>query len=122
MPKILEWRRNEHAPALAQLAAQTLSEGALVGLPTETGYTLAASALFPEAVVRLRHGTDDPNAAAPTPALCSAADALHWAPGLGPMGRRLSRRFWPGPLTLVSNEGTEYGLACQLSEPVRRAV
>src|SRR5207245_2299294 len=47
---------------------------------------------------------------------------LHWAPDLGPMGRRLSRRLWPGPLTVVSKEGTENGLACQLSEPVRRAV
>src|ERR1700687_629604 len=122
MPKILDWRRTANAPALAQFAAHTLAEGALVALPTERGYSLAASALLPEAVARLRGSTVGPNAQAPTPALCSGADALHWAPDLGRMGRRLSRRFWPGPLTLVCNEGVENGLAYQLSEAVRRTV
>src|SRR5205085_4093234 len=55
-------------------------------------------------------------------AVRGAAEARDWAPGLGPLGRRLARRFWPGPLTLECGEGVADGLAGRLSDAVRRAV
>ena len=41
---------------------------------------------------------------------------------MGPLGRRLARRFWPGPLTLECGEGVADGLAGRLPDPVRREV
>ena len=38
------------------------------------------------------------------------------------LGRRLARRFWPGPLTLECGDAVADGLAGRLPEPVRRAV
>jgi protein-tyrosine phosphatase len=122
MPRILDWRRTDDAPALAQLAAQALAEGRLVALPTETGYSLVASASVPEAVARLRQARSNPGAHPPILALGDAADALHWAPNLGRTGVRLARRLWPGPLTLVCGEGIEGGLSMAAPSAFRRLV
>jgi protein-tyrosine-phosphatase/tRNA A37 threonylcarbamoyladenosine synthetase subunit TsaC/SUA5/YrdC len=122
MPTILDWRRTHDAPALAQLAAQTLAEGRLVALPTETGYSVAACALVPAAVERLRHWRKDAPAHPPILALRSAADALQKAPQIGTIGRRLARRLWPGPLTLICNEDVTRGLSGELSASVRSLV
>jgi protein-tyrosine phosphatase len=43
-------------------------------------------------------------------------------PSLSPVGRRLARRCWPGPVTLVCGEGLGEGLASQLPERVRLRV
>jgi protein-tyrosine phosphatase len=51
--------------------------------------------------------------------LRSAADTVDWAPGLSSLGRRLARRCWPGPITLVSSAGVAHGLAGRLPETVR---
>jgi protein-tyrosine phosphatase len=60
---------------------------------------------------------------APLPlAVRGAAEVRDWAPGMGPLGRRLARRLWPGPLTLDCGEGVADGLAGRLPEPVRRVV
>jgi protein-tyrosine phosphatase len=91
-----------------------LQAGRLVVFPTETFYGVAASALSPEAVARL--GPD----AAPTLAVRDAAAALDWAPDLGALGRRLARRCWPGPVTLVFGNGVAHGLASRLPEAVRQ--
>jgi protein-tyrosine phosphatase len=109
MPKILDWRRSDNAPALAQLAAQALAEGRLVALPTETGYSLVACASVPKAVERLRQWPSQAKGHAPILALNDPRDALQWAPNLGVAGARLARRLWPGPLTLLCDahiEGT----------------
>ena len=55
-------------------------------------------------------------------AVCGAAEARDWAPRMGPLGRRLARRFWPGPLTLECGEGVADGLAGRLPDAVRRQV
>jgi protein-tyrosine-phosphatase len=43
-------------------------------------------------------------------------------PALSSLGRRLARRCWPGPVTLVCRDGVDDGLASRLPEPVRRHV
>jgi protein-tyrosine phosphatase len=55
-------------------------------------------------------------------AVGGAAEARDWAPGLGRVGRRLARRFWPGPLALLCGDGVGHGLAARLPEAVRRSV
>jgi protein-tyrosine phosphatase len=51
-----------------------------------------------------------------------AGEAPDWVPGLGPLGRRLARRCWPGPLALRCGDGADRGLASRLPEAVRGRV
>jgi protein-tyrosine phosphatase len=48
-------------------------------------------------------------------------EALAWAPEMSLLGRRLARRCWPGPVTLVLG-GTGQGLVSRLPEGVRRKI
>src|SRR5260370_27824188 len=118
MTHVLDWRNGADAPDLIHAAVQALAEGHLVAFPTDTVYAVVASARVPEAVERLRQATQraDDN---PLPlAVAGSAAALDWAPDMSPLGRRLTRRCWPGPVTLVFAEGVERGLASPLPEAV----
>ena len=96
----------------AAMAAIRRSE--LVVLPTDTVYGIAADAFTPFAVDSLLaakgRGRD-----MPVPVLVSSremAEALFAS--MPDEGRALADRFWPGPLTLISQHGA--GLAWDLGE------
>lgn len=99
-------------------SVQLLSEGKLVGLPTETGYVLAASALQTAAVQQLAE------IAKPLVLLCrTAEEAADYLPHISRNGNKLLRRAWPGPLQLVlSPSVAASGLFQSLPEPTRRLV
>src|SRR5262249_12833873 len=82
-------------------AAEILQRGGLVAFPTETVYGLGASALDASAVEKIFQTKGRP-AQNPLIVHISDLDAVtnlseEW-PGTA---RRLTERFWPGPLTLV---------------------
>jgi protein-tyrosine phosphatase len=52
-------------------------------------------------------------------AVGSLAAARDWVPAMCPLGQRLARRFWPGPLTLLFTEGVSQGLAERLPSAVQ---
>ncbi len=82
-------------------AAEILLEGGLVGIPTETVYGLGANGLNPEAVERifLAKGRPQDN---PLILHVPSADWLErFCCDVPPAARDLTRRFWPGPLTLI---------------------
>src|SRR5690242_6306963 len=106
MPEVLDWQRVADPQAVVHYAVQSLRQGRTVAFATETGYAVTASGLMPEAVRRLSvansGGTDEtPVVPELTLALRGAAEARDWAPGLSPLGRRLARRLWPGPVMLL---------------------
>src|SRR5690349_11091017 len=111
MAELVAWQRAAHSGPVVRRAAQALADGQLVAFPTETVYGIAASALNPEAVERLIHCKGRPEDKPLTLAIGSAAEALDWVPRLSAVGRRLARRCWPGPVTLVSGDGVAEGLA-----------
>jgi protein-tyrosine phosphatase len=121
MPEVLDWRSADQR-LLVHRAAQALADGGVVAFPTDTVYTVAASALIPEAVERLRRAVRRPDDRPLTLAVGGPAEALDWVPRMGPLGRRLARRCWPGPVTLVFGDGVEEGVAGRLPGEVRRAV
>lgn len=97
-------------PANIASAAQRLAAGALVGMPTETVYGLAADAGNASAVQRIFEAKGRPSdhplivhlAPAPT------RDAEGWRAAVAPFARdvpefavALMQAFWPGPLTLI---------------------
>lgn len=101
---------------------QALAEGKLVAVPTETVYGLACSALNERAVARLavlkQRSPEFPFALA----IKSAEDARDYVPCLSPLAARLTRRCWPGPVTLVLDSSHPDSLLGQLPESVREAV
>lgn len=114
-PPTLDWRGSRQPSALLRQAAAVLRRGEAVAFPTETGYALAASALDPGAVERLAAAADGPSLAV---GLGGPGAVRDWVPALSPLGERLARRCWPGPVTLRF-DGARDGLAGRLPTAVR---
>src|SRR5262249_28168110 len=98
MTQVLDWQAAPHSRHVVRRAVEALAEGQLVAFPTETVYGVAASVLVPEAVERLRQGKGRPEDKPLTLALGGASAGLDWVPDMSPLGRRLARRCWPGPV------------------------
>jgi protein-tyrosine phosphatase len=122
MAEVLDWESTTNSRGVIHRACQALAHGDLVAFPTETVYGLAASGLVPEAVERLRHAKGRPDEKPFALVLRGAAEVGDWVPGLSRLGRRLARRCWPGPVTLVAGAGVEQGLASRLPDAVRQRV
>jgi len=114
MTQVLDWRSAADPHELLRQAVETLERGGTVAFPTEATYAVAGSALHEETVERLSRTVGRPL----TLAVRGYADALEWVPSMSVIGRRLARRCWPGPLTMVVNRG-ESELIDRLPEPVR---
>ncbi|MBQ9492398.1 MAG: threonylcarbamoyl-AMP synthase [Oscillibacter sp.] len=82
-------------------AARILREGGLVAIPTETVYGLGANALDENAVARIFEVKGRPQ----DNPLILHLSGQQWLPrycaDIPPMAFALTRKFWPGPLTLV---------------------
>ncbi len=93
--------RADNADRVAARAAAMLEAGALVVLPTETVYGLAADARRPDALARI-YGAKGRDAGKPVALLAATVEAVeHYGAVLSPVARRLAAQFWPGALTLV---------------------
>jgi len=87
--------------AAVKQAAELLRAGELVALPTETVYGLAANAWDAKAVARIYEIKGRPSH---NPIIVHVAGldlAAHCVTSWPPVADRLSRAFWPGPLSLV---------------------
>lgn len=82
-------------------AAALLRAGELVAFPTETVYGLGGNALDPAAVARIYEAKGRPEYNPLIVHLADAAGARALATRWPEPAERLSRRWWPGPLTLV---------------------
>ena len=82
-------------------AAKILREGGLVGIPTETVYGLGADGTNPDAVRRIFEVKGRPQ---DNPLILHVTGA-QWLPrycvDIPPVAYTLTRKFWPGPLTLI---------------------
>ena len=90
-----------HLPAAITAAAQALQSGALLGLPTETVYGLAADASSDSAVAKIFTAKGRPS---DHPLIVHVADAsaiAHFASAVPAFAQALVDAFWPGPLTLI---------------------
>lgn len=88
-----------------QLAAQLLTAGKLVAIPTETVYGLAANAYNPDAIVGIFEAKKRPFF---NPLIVHTADLQRIADFAGPIPtalKVLADHFWPGPLTMLLPRG-----------------
>jgi tRNA threonylcarbamoyl adenosine modification protein (Sua5/YciO/YrdC/YwlC family) len=121
-PVLIDVRSADDSRDVVHRAVQALAEGQLVAFPTETVYCITASALREDAVGRLLAAKRRPSDRPLTLAVKSAEDALDYVPDLSPLGQRLARRCWPGPITLVLDDCHPESLLGQLPAAVREAV
>lgn len=91
-------------------AVELLRDGALVALPTETVYGLAADARNGEAVARIFAAKNRPQF---NPLIVHLADLaqVDALAELNDVARDLASAFWPGPLTLVLPLRDGHGLS-----------
>lgn len=122
-PTVIDLRRADDARDVIHRAVQALAEGWCVGFPTENDYVVAGCLRHPEAVARLL-GWAPPTGVAPRLALAlrGADEALDWAPGVGPVGQRLLRRCWPGPVAALAPSDHPDSLVRHITAPAREAV
>ncbi len=121
-PVVIDLRNSETLRDDVHRAVQALAEGKLVAFPTETVYGIAASALNASAVERLLRVKNRKPGHPLTLAVKSADDALDYVPEMTPLGQRLARRCWPGPVTLVCDDNHSESLLAQLPASVLQAV
>ncbi|GIX03002.1 MAG: protein-tyrosine-phosphatase [Planctomycetaceae bacterium] len=98
MPHIIDIQRCEDPRDAVHQACQHLAQGGWLLLPTETQYVLACSGIRPEAWSK----QDGPRIQEIQweLGLRSAEDARDYWEQMSPMGLRLARRCWPGPVVL----------------------
>jgi L-threonylcarbamoyladenylate synthase len=87
-------------PETIALAAEVLSEGGLVAIPTETVYGLAADAANPEAVARIYEAKGRPRFN-PLIAHVASLKMAEAEAEFSDLARLCAEKFWPGPLTMV---------------------
>lgn len=121
-PTVIDIRSAEDSRDVVHRAVQALAEGQLIAIPTETVYGLAASACRADAVERLHEVKGRQKGQPMALAIKSAEEAADFVPVLSPLARRLARRCWPGPITLVVENAHHDGLIAQLPAEVRQAV
>jgi L-threonylcarbamoyladenylate synthase len=111
------------AEPAARRAVEALRRGDLLAHPTETVYGLGGAAT-PAADERLSNLKE--RGWSPIIRLISSSaaarrlfPAIRWSE----RAERLARAFWPGPLTLVVDDGTEHGIALRAeAHPVVRHI
>jgi protein-tyrosine phosphatase len=101
---------------------QALVEGQVVALPTETVYVAAASGLHAPAVERLVNLRGGNVGGPATLALRSVENVLDYVPQLPPVGQRLARRCWPGPVTMQLADAQPESVVQRLPQAVRDVV
>ncbi len=87
-------------PEVMAQAADVLENAGLVVFPTETVYGIGARVDKPEAIKRLRELKGRPDRAF-TVHIGDKQDIERYVPVVGSLTKRLVRKLWPGPLTLI---------------------
>jgi protein-tyrosine phosphatase len=82
-------------------AVEVLTSGGIVAFPTETVYGVGARMDLPDSVARLRAVKERSDHQPLTVHVAARDEVFRFVPQPGRVGRRLVRKAWPGPVTLV---------------------
>ena len=85
-------------------AADYLSNGELVAIPTETVYGLAANALHEDAVLKIYAAKNRPQFNPLIMHVASFEQAKEYIKDIPAEAEQLATAFWPGPLTILFNK------------------
>lgn len=108
---VLKVNPNKPDKKLIKYAAGILKDGGLVAFPTETVYGLGANLLDEKAIRRLYRVKARPRSKPFTVHISGASQIKSLGCSLDARAKRLSAKFWPGPLTMVlgSKNGASVG-------------
>ena len=120
-PVVIRLSDTEDLRDVVHRTVEALSAGKVVAIPTETVYGLAASAFQPDAVKRVFAIKGRPANAPLAIAVKSLEDAIDFVPNMSPVARRIARRSWPGPITIVHDVDHPDSVLHRLDESVRAA-
>ncbi len=121
MSDIVDIRKADDPRDVIHRAVQLLAEGNVVVFPTETVYAAVAHAQQADAVSQLLQLSNTLSGHAAL-AIKSADEALKYVPEMSQLGRKLSQRCWPGPITFVFTLDRDKGRSAALPESSRAAV
>lgn len=82
-------------------AARIIRNGGLVGFPTETVYGIAALPTNKKVVARLNKIKKRPKGKPYTIHIAYKKDVYRYVQKLSPLAKKIIRKYWPGPLTLI---------------------
>ena len=120
-PVVIRLSDTEDLRDVIHRTVEAISAGKVVAIPTETVYGLAASAFRPEAVQQVFAIKGRPANAPLAIAVKSLEDAIDFVPNICPIARRIARRSWPGPITIVHEVDHPDSVVHRLDESVRAA-
>lgn len=121
MSEVIAIQQADDPQDVIHQAVERLAQGDLVVIPTETRYVIAADGLREGAVERLMKLGARHELGCGVLAVTSNSRARDYVPDLGPLGGKLLRRCWPGPVAFVFPvSSTVRGLASVLPETLRQ--
>lgn len=101
MTKVIAVNPTHPDQTVIEEACQVLAEGGVVAFPTDTLYALGANALEERAVERVFLAKGREPEKPITVLIADLEMAASLVEEIPPIVRKLSARFWPGPLTLI---------------------
>jgi len=96
--------------------AETIRGGGIVAIPTETVYGLAANRDDVGAIKRLNALKQRPSGKRYTIHIASRNAVWSYLTEIPPLARFLSRKHWPGPMTLVLDTGSDSTIGLRLPD------
>lgn len=122
MPSVLNLQSDDDPRDAIHRAVQALVEGKVVGLPTDTVYGLAASALAPGAVEAI-YDIKGRDSSVPMAVSVASVEAMgDFICDFSPLTRRLATRIMPGPVTIIAPCVSPQSAITQLSSTVRARI
>lgn len=122
LPSVLNLQSDDDPRDAIHRAVQALVEGKVVGLPTDTVYGLAASALAPGAVEAI-YDIKGRDPSVPMAVSVSSVEAMgDFVCDFSPLARRLATRIMPGPITIITPCDSPHSAINQLSSSVRARI
>lgn len=101
--EVIKVAPQEFCTNAVERGCEILNRGGLVVFPTETVYGLAARADSQEAMARLREVKSRGPDKAFTVHIADNDDANRYAPDIQGVAKRLTKKAWPGPLTIIAS-------------------
>lgn len=117
-PQVLDVYDAEDPRKVIGIAVELLKDGQIVAFPTETVYGLGVAINDAAALEKLFEIKGRPESQVLTLAINDASQLTKFAPGSGYLAKRLARRCWPGPLTMVVEANDTESLIQSLPENI----
>ena len=119
MTQIVEIRRTEDLRDAIHRACHRLAEGDLIAFPTETVYLIVANPLSSKGMEKLAALQPEGRR---TLLLKSCFELWDYAPQMPNHADKLSRRAWPGPLTIALESSIVDGFFAIFDEAAQQAL